>query len=174
MSGPVQVFPPGLLGFLQLKNAGNNPSDLSNQISTVIDARDWYFQARMLDALNLFGATGAVNVNAAGLVQFPVFTAPQTSWLFVDNFSAVCALLAAEYIRAAPVLITFPGVTGQQQLQLGDDVNDVITARARKWSCRSGGFFMPPGSILGLQVYDVVTAGNISVTPMIKAALLPN
>jgi hypothetical protein len=174
MSGPVQVFPPGLLGFLQLKNAGNNPSDLTDTIQTVIDARDWYFQARMLDALNLFGAVGTVNVNATGLVQFPVFTAPQTSWLYVDNFSATCALLAAEYIRAAPVLITFPGVTGQQQLQLGDDVNDIVTARARSWICRSGAFFMPPGSILGLKVFDVITAGNIAVTPMIKAALLPN
>jgi hypothetical protein len=174
MPGQIQLIPPGLLGFLQIKNSGMNPSDLGSQVAPVLELRDWYFQARMLDAINLFGAVGTVNVAAAGLVQFPVFTVPSQSWLYVDNFSIVCALLAAEYVRACPVLITFPGVTGQQQLVLGPDVNDVITARARQWAVGCGGFFCPPGSILGMKVFDIVTAGNIAFTPMIKAALLPN
>lgn len=173
MSGPVQIFPPGLLGFLQLKNSGANPSDLTATLQTVIEARDWLFQARMLDALNLFGGNASVNA-ALGVNFFAPYVVPQNAWLYVDFYTVVASLLAADYIRIAPVVYTFPGIAGQSQLQVGPDVNDLITARPRTIQATGRGFFVPPASQFGFRVYDFTTAGSISVTGMIRAALLPS
>ena len=175
MPGAIQTLPPGLLGFLQIKNSGANPSDLSQQLVATLELRDWYFQARMLDANNLFGGNPSVNA-ALGVNFFATMIVPNNAWLYVDSYDIVCSLLAADFIRAAPCLYTFPGLTGQSQLLVGPDVSDVVTARARQWQAGSWprGFFAPPGSQFGFRVFDFTTVGSISVTGMIKAALLPS
>jgi len=42
VSGPIQTFPAGLLGFLGLKNGGQNPDVLLNEVRAGIDLTNFY------------------------------------------------------------------------------------------------------------------------------------
>lgn len=175
MAGPIQVLPPGLLGFLQIKNAGRNPDNLLSDLQPSLNLLEWYLNARATDALNIFGGNGSVNAAGSGaLLSLTNWTVPNNTWLYVFEFTVVCSLLAAESIRFAPMLLTFPGIAGQSQLQTGPDYNDVVTARARRATATSyGPFWAPPGSQFAVNVLDALTAGNIAVTGHLRATPLP-
>lgn len=165
MSGPIQTLPIGLLGLLQLKSSGSNPSQLSDTVSAVYDIGKYYEQQQSQYCASLFGATPSLTTNARGQPVFQVaganITVPNKELWLVQEWSIFCNLLAAEYIRFAPAYSP-PGSLGT--VQLGPDYNDAVTARARFASAKiDRPFFAVPGTFFLAYVFDVATAGSITV-----------
>jgi len=176
MSGPIQVIPKGLLGLLQLKQQGNNPSELSNVVASCFDIRELYYQQLVQDQFSLVGGLPTENVNPAANGNHAFTTSPLLvpagfMWL-VLQYSIVCNLLAAETIKASCQLITDPALS--TPVLLGDSYTDVVTARARTANWRaSGPFYAPAGSSIGFVVHDVLTAATISCFGNIRAVAIP-
>jgi len=92
-SGPVQVIPPGLLGALQLKNAGQLPDLLMGTYQPVIELRDWLMQ---------FNAESRTYTIAAGFIgdNYDVIdTVPNDEWWMIHEASATApsAALATSF-----------------------------------------------------------------------------
>lgn len=176
--GPIQLIPPGLLGLLQLKQAGRNPSDLLETVQAVIEMRDWYFQSRTVDATTLIGGNPSINITVPGNFAFTTNPAlvPNGQWWYVTDFT-VDALIAtaADSIRLAACWMPNNALAPVQRYLLGPDANDIVSARANRHVMAKAdhGIWLPPGSSLGVEVFDVLTAGNITVTAHVRAVVLP-
>lgn len=175
--GPIQTLPQGLLGLLQLKQQGSNPSQFVDAVQGTFELFDMYAQSRLLDVSGANAAAPspkpAVNVNTAGAKGFGAngLIVPQGQIWYVYQYTLQCSLLAAEYIRFAPVLYPAPG--SLDIVTLGPDYNDVITARARfALVGNTAPFWATSGASLGFAVYDIVTGGNINVTANMRAAVM--
>jgi len=176
MMKPIQTIPMGLLSLLQLKQQGQNPDTLSEVVNPVVDLLQFWLQYQSIDITTaLFGGqvsrtvptagTGIYGYNAPGPATVP----PNQLW-WIEHYTVEANLLAAEYIRLAP-MITAPSV-GLQAQQIGTDVNDAVTARARSVSAHAHNFWVRGGAGLGFQVFDSLTAANITVTGAIKGVIL--
>jgi hypothetical protein len=171
VSGPIQTLPLGLLGLLQLKSGGSNPSQLADTVSPTYDLGKFYENNQSLLCATLFGGTPALTTNARGAPVFQVggvnITVPQKELWYVQEWTISCNLLAAEYIRFAP---WFTGPGALSNLQMGPDYNDVVTARVRFASARiDRPFFAHAGCFFGCFVYDIITAGTITVSMEMRA-----
>lgn len=173
--GPIQTLPIGLLGLLQLKTSGGNPSQFSETVSGVYDLGKFYENQQAQMTASLFGAQPTLTTSTRNQPVFTVaatpITVPQKELWYVTEYTIFANLLAAEYVRFAPMW-TAPGAIGL--IAIGPDVNDVITARARSiTSTLSKPFFAGAGSFFGLIVYDIVTAGTIQFNLEMRAVRMP-
>jgi len=152
---------------LQLKTGGQNPSQLADACAPVVNIKE--FWDNYLE-INLFPFS-AVNVAAAGSFQLTGAGPPAGFMWYVRECEVSCSLLAAETIRGA---VTMFDPNNGGRVQLGPDVADTITARARQWACTSWGpFWMLPGMNLGVHVFDAATAANIAVGAVCRGVVLP-
>jgi hypothetical protein len=156
---------------LQLKSAGSNPSQLSDVVAGTYDLGKFYENNQSQLSASLFGAAPSLNVNARGQPLFQVsgsnVVVPSKELWYVTELLISCNLLAAEYIRFAP-MISPPGSLGL--LQVGPDYNDAVTARVRFASAKADRpFFAPSGTVFGIMCYDCATAGNIAVGLELRA-----
>ena len=94
-SRPIQTQPKGLLGFLQLKNQGQNPAELPDTLQSVLEMRDWYLQT----SAEIVGGT-PILINAAG--TFDALTVPFGEWWFVHDVMVSYTMVAAATIAIAP------------------------------------------------------------------------
>jgi hypothetical protein len=177
--GPIQIIPPGLTGLLQLKQTGKLPNSLSQLVNPVVELRDWYLTARRVDeiALQLNASTFLATTGGQGFqaMTTPLMVVPQTQIWWVEEYTidAVIAT-AADTIRMCCTLLiqNNTGVVSHQQL--GPDVADTVTARARVVSCRADrGFWAFPGDVFGATVFDVLSAGGINLRPRLRATPCP-
>lgn len=173
-NGPLQVWPPGLLGFLQLKNAGQNPQVLINALSPVLESFEWYMQATQLQApypmsvARTNGQTGATafTTPAGGLVV------PQREWWWVDTFTVFAGgLVATDTVQLVP--ITFDPIAGTLR-QVGQEGSQKTgTASTRSVNAFARQFFAPPGSVFGVTASTCETAGTITVFGYVRYTVLP-
>lgn len=161
-NGPVQVSPEGLLGFLQLKNTGQNPHRLAWDYQMAIEARDWLFASRAQ-------ATAVASMNlAAGVTGFNVFTTnpivvPNGEMWYVHSYSVLASLVNGEtiYFRTAyalPNIAAFFGCGDAIQL------SGAATARVAMVTMHPPGLFLPAGHQLGFYVSVNEGAANIEVS----------
>lgn len=157
--GPVQLVPPGLLGFLNLKSSGDNPHSILAEYRPAIEMRDWLLQARQEDInfTNNVLVTGNLGTRLF-LNNAPIV--PQGEWWFVHNVAMFTGLLPAGDIIGGAIdwVVGNPAnyavhIVGNQQTFTGA-ANRVALWRSDR------GFFMPPGAQLGLYVTDAVFAVN--------------
>lgn len=175
--GPINLIAPGLLGLLQLKQFGKNPDELAGVVQGTIELRDWYMQARIEDEVSLFGSTPQ-KLLATASPGLGIFTAggvnctvPNNQAWYVYQLNVAANLLAAETIRFAPALQRAP--TGQQ-FQIGPDVADVVTVRARTISAEIlAPFWVRQGDTFGVLTFDDLTAANITVSLFLRAVRIP-
>jgi hypothetical protein len=177
--GPLQVIPPGLLGFFQLKSAGVLPSLLSYEVQPSLEMRDWYFQARQQDEISFFGAvpiSNSLTTGSQGAQGFSAGVTPQVPrgqyWYVTEATAGVTAFIAAaDTIRVA--LMTFNALGGNTILR-GPDYNDLITARTRSVQCRNDHpFWLGPGDTFGLMVYDILSVAGITFNLRLRFTPLP-
>lgn len=163
MSGPIQTLPSGLLGLLQLKQQGKNPSPLRDDVQSVTDLTQFWFQNQMRDVtLDFTGPHNtAVGPAANGSKAFATLQVPNGELWYVENFTVGANLLAAETVRYR---LQFVDPVVGMQFALGADVNDVVTVRARSITASYGGFFLSSGRTPGLVVFDILTAATITFT----------
>lgn len=103
---PIQTIPQGLLGFLQLKNAGKNPSELNSLLQSTMDLRDWLWQTAPTEAV----AGTAAAIGASGFTSY--ITIPQQEWWVVYEVTAtINQTLATDWGWFAPAyrMATTPG-----------------------------------------------------------------
>lgn len=163
MSGVIQTLPSGLLGLLQLKQQGQNPSPLREDVQPTTDLTQFWFQNQMRDlTLDFTGPHNTlVATGANGSKGFGTIVVPNGELWYIENFSVNANLLAAETCRYALQFID--SVVGMQYF-LTPDVADIITARTRSICVSTRNFWLSSGRILGIQVFDILTAGNITFT----------
>lgn len=146
--GPVQVIPPGLLGFLQLKNAGVNPEQLEKAIRVVWDAQEWYFESRMEVIRSALVNTAAGPLN--GNQPLADLTVPQDEYWWVQNISVYGSvgspLGAGDVVR---MLVTYV------MPQFGNDPFAIEQPLGQAFGqgdtplISASGFFVPSGAVLG-------------------------
>ena len=175
MTGAVQLIPPGLLGYLGIKNQGQNPSDLLSTVQPTLDLRDWWFQARLDSAPSgAFSRASAIVTASVGFKQFDVqpLQVPQGQIWYITDFTGIANIATpADSITFCMGLLTDP--VALNILQLGPLSTDVINARARQVVARADhGFWMPQGSILGIFVTDVVAAVSLNVSAAFRRVIL--
>jgi len=122
-SGPIQKAPSGLLDFLQLKNLGQNPRDLSDVVSPVLALNDWYgageVELRDGSALPLTSGVRYCSLNAILGLQVP----DGEVWR-VREFSVSLAFNAPTAINVLslrPVMFYRESVTGSNRGRLIGD-----------------------------------------------------
>lgn len=176
MGKPIQTIPQGLLGLLQLKQTGANPSDLLETVQPTVDLTNWWLQRQEVDiALVQSGFTNPVVINAAGIGVFGLaaLTVPGNDTWLVTNLTILASLLATEDLVVSGGF-TFPG-SGSAVYELGPALVEPTdsTARARQvtWSAR--GFWLQPGARPQVIVHDIKTAASISVVMGIRGVIVP-
>lgn len=171
--GPIQVIPQGLTGFLQVKQTGKMPGELTELLYGVLELRDWLFASRRNTEIELFGtgpnttvATGGIGFR--GLAPTPVI--PQNQYWYVWSYTLLAATAAATDVLSFAPAISIQG--GQTLELLGPTVFDQVTARQRNLACFvPSPFWAGPGDTFGFWVTDVSTAG-ITVAMRIRATVL--
>jgi len=154
--GPVQVIPPGLLGFLQLKGLGENPSALLQEYQPSIEVRDWLMAARYEVAIGNT-SSGANGFQGAG----NLIVVPQNECWFVHFYGVRGQLAVAgnDMTEITPVMI-LDVLAGNNPIALAESHTCNRAAAGVVWAswvvARS--FFAPPGAVLSAQ-FTNVTAG---------------
>lgn len=94
---PIQTIPQGLLHFLQLKNHGKNPAELSSLLQPGLELRDWLFQTQPTESVS--GTAAAIG--ATGYVAY--ITIPQNEWWVLHECQCtINQTLATDWVYAAP------------------------------------------------------------------------
>jgi len=182
--GPIQLIPPGLMGLMQLKQAGRLPTWLSETVAPVVDLSDWYKAARRLDNISLFGVpaiqTAALATGANGVQNFTVGANPpsvpngQIWW--VDQLVIKCSLVATtDLLRGQPILMGPQGNNAASWQALGPDVsNQTAIPRAQWFSMRADRpFWAFPGDIFGLFLFDLSSTAGIVFSLQMRATPMP-
>ena len=156
--GPMQKIPQGLIGFLQLKTVGQNPSALADAVSPTWDLRDLYLEteAQYLDLSS--------TLNGTGYTIF--FSAEQLEVLWVTDVAIRITSGAAEALscHAARSSANNAGVVPMgPETFLGASATLVINFPRF--------IILEPGESLGLTATSVV--GVIDVTGAMRFVRLP-
>lgn len=165
---PIQVFPKGLLGFLELKR-GNAPSVLPNDLQ--LDVLRWLTET---NSENL--AEGPLAL-AAGNNMSTAFTVPANEWWLVHDVGAFLeATDATGAVNAILMAIHAGGASGQvplggfyQGFTAGVAGNDIWIGGAQRgpfWLGPGGGIFIHaiPGSFANTMTRTLY--GRISRLPI--------
>lgn len=162
----LQVVPPGLLGFLGVKNFGVAPSELGNTYAPVLPMIPWAFLAKA--EFQQDGAAG-VAANFAGFTNFAVsgatpllWTVPNGEWWYIHTIAAeVSAGAAADVLQ---------GMTPAYQVRIGGSVATVPMGVSQNFTntgtianiyqATVRDFWVPPGAALGVWWNSVFAAAK--------------
>lgn len=160
---PIQVIPPGLLGFLQIKNGGLNPREFPEVLQPVMELMHWYLYA---NAEVVTGTDAAIA--AASLTNY--LTVPDDEWWVVHDAQAAMTMAAAStavwslYYRSGPsggaanfpfAISTAPVVWSEATMGSG-----AIVRMERERPL----LIIPPGGALGVRAHFLsaaTTTGNV-------------
>lgn len=152
-SRPIQVQPFGLLGFLQVKNLGQNPQVMPDSISPVMEMREWYWETN--SEVQTFSSITAVPSSQA-VGQLVLMTVPDKEyWAILDtSFNVVTAAGQAISYQVIAYL------SGNVPIPLTElvTVGASITAPPLPIPCRDRVFIAPPGCRFGLRISAITTA----------------
>jgi len=178
LSGPVQVIPPGLLGFLQIKSLGENPDALNTEYQPTIEVFPWLMEARAVDwTQDRGGGTPAGVALATGLTGARAFSpnalvVPSNEMWWVEEYTinAVIAVGDAAYFSCG---LINPRLGVVNQYMLGDPSTIFDAGIALSAYARARGFFAPPGSELVILVSANDTATTVAYTGYVRFTPLP-
>lgn len=179
--GPIQVIPPGLLSFFQLKSLGQNPDTIDSNLSPSLELRDWYMQARNVDWLNQVGAGSApTRTLGDGVTQFRAFSpndiqVPSNEIWWIENFTVVAQLPNATDTAQFSCGYVRPIVGNQSPYVTGPVVGPMtgVAGKNRVLMAGSGGYWVPGGSSLGMVVMINETAGTILYAGYLRYVAIP-
>lgn len=176
MAGQIQLIPPGLLGMLQIKNDGKNPSSLGEQIAPVFNLTEWYawqnFERHKAEAGSLIlGQVGPRIIESAAVEPGVGLKTPQDEWWYVHNFTVMAnvttSLPPGDFVVMLPMCNVYknsgahiwilPHTPIPPTRQTMPAVNDTGYAIGTDRP-----FFMPPNSELMIYVIGVVAGVSIT------------
>lgn len=174
--GPIQLIPPGLLGFLNLKREGRNPETIGSEYVPTIDMREWLLQANLVDFLQISGSPGiGLSSGQTGPRPFsPIgITVPSGEAWWIDNFTIVTDDIdpATEAISYSPAL-TRPQTGTINEYMLGPPVSYPAQHGASPTTYRLSSsvrnFWAPPGSALIPWVHWVLSGTNVILSGYLR------
>lgn len=157
--GPIQVYPPGLLGLLQLKADGRAVSNLTDTCGPSLEMAPWWLRAKA----ELYTTPATGTHAAGGFATFVPFTVgpiqvPNGEWWYVHDYSVVFTApggSTASNIRLAAASTpasAFYGALSDTTIQLAATANLLISSKD---------FWLPPGARLGYYI-DAITGVQIT------------
>jgi len=164
--GPVQVLPPGLTSLLQIKSGGTNPDAMRQDIQPGFDLEAWWLRATRKRIPDLYERTFATGAYGKGVVMVDTATGlkfvspgPQ-AWWYVHNATVRVIMDAATVATWAQLsIVELGGPSFSETYSLVGNLIPSIAADDRA-PLSANGFWMPPGSFLGVWMDDVVGGGN--------------
>lgn len=175
---PIQLIPPGLLGFFQLKQEGRGLVELPDVLQGTVDLLDWYFQSRAEWDQTLHG----VVLNAAGRNGFEPFApntiqVPAREFWWVSQYSVqalpqpgagTATLLQLQATMVAQAVGTLRPVA------IGPQISGALGTANHQAIAIANGFFAPAGAVLGFAWgADIAGGGTIDVNGFVRFARLP-
>lgn len=167
MPASINKVPGGLLGFLGIKNGGENPTQLEPLLKTVIDLWPLY-QVAYGEVLS-----SAINAAAAG---FPTggaaLTVPSNEywWCFEYSIQSNAALGAGQVLQSVPGYV-IPSAGANLFFGVGPPSNRATTGLFMSAS-NSEQFILPPGAVLAQNAVEVA-AGPVNCTANLRYIRLP-
>lgn len=169
MSGPIQVIPQGLLGLLQLKQQGMNPSQLADYVTPQIDLFPLWIQ-RQTQGLVQSGDTQALATGAVGPQPFST-SVPATQAWFIEHMCISAIMGAADTCRIAPA-VRDGGPAGTTYC-VDRDWADTITARARQLRTATNNFWVGPNQTFSMVVFDILAGTTITFGLVLRGVIVP-
>jgi hypothetical protein len=162
MSGPIQILPRGLLGWLQLKQQGTNPSQLADFVQPTLDLTPHYReqQAQVLDQNSGISLTTG-NVGFVAWSPLSIIVPPNETWWVTAYDIATSTIVVADDtvfscgIRYNTVGTIRHGLCPGMHAPSPPLSSVAVVNRLKRASCNS--FWAPPGSELGVEI-DALTA----------------
>jgi len=185
MSNPIQgiqVIPPGLLGYFNIKRNGINPDTLVGQYSPSIEMRDWLFHAGAENWITSRngGVTPTIGLGPGpAVLGFKGFVTPiivpEGEWWYVHDFT-----VTTESTLVATDTVSFcVGYANPQNAPftfcIQGDRQPLITGAAtgRSGFSHAHNFFVPPGSSLGFLLVANDTASTVDYFGYLRFTPLP-
>jgi hypothetical protein len=165
-AGPVQIFPRGLLGLLQLKGLSSFPTTLNMDYQPVIEMIDWFMETNARQEVaqpNSVVATGGFGFS----VFTPAIVVPQTQFWYVVDFNIRANLVAGDTVTNLRPAIRYDNVGPSYGIPDPSSIASGSGAASSVW-CGARGFWMPPGSELALHLGAITAAANISFAAEVR------
>jgi hypothetical protein len=162
MAGPIQIIPRGLLGFLNLKAQGSNPSQLIETVQPTYDIAPQYRESQAV--LWPLATSATIATGAVGRLPFttnPIVVPDNEIWYVIAYHVQTGVLPATDDAVFWPMIQTsrVGVITYEVPPMVGPYPAPSLVAPAskqRRVSC--GGFYAPPGTELGALVDSIVAA----------------
>lgn len=156
MSGPIQIIPPGLLGFLQLKNGGTNPRDLEENVQPTFELWRHYLNATAEEGT---GDSANVVSGTNGFVSFNT-NVSNGEWWYIHYFMAQgLGVAAADTLSIAPAF-NAQVAAGGISIALAPMVSTSALTVASSPFNVARDVLVPPGAGLGAFVGHVLSAAG--------------
>ena len=175
-TSPLQIWPKGLLGFLQLKNGGEFPQRLASEaLLPTLELAKWYLETNqeVIDNTELGGV--ASPALAAGNTSFGGLVVPAKEFWVVHDYSATVTNTNGTGQHNTCLTVTHPGKTSVAPFRLGDYFtvaagtagNAVVIHMTRE------PFILGPGG--GLAAHSILSsfAAAVTITPIARITRLP-
>lgn len=174
MSGPIQVIPPGLLGFFQLKNMGRNPSDLVDSVQPSLEMFDWYMQARA-EYVGLGNTGGVPNATTQFRALAPAVFVPDGEFWYIVTATLISSVLVAgdSYIACIAMRDPTSGFIHVPRAQQGITMSDAIAGANTQGLCSAQDWFAPSGVEIGVFLSRNLTAATITYSLSATRVVLP-
>lgn len=146
-SRPIQVIPPGLLGFLQLKNSGRSPEFFPDALQPTIELRNWYFEANA----EFLQATVQTAVAGVGFQTWaePIVVPSSELW-YVINYSVYTGVQVAG--DNTQFQLAWRSQTGSLHFEGQPSALVVGSAAGATNNQQASGFFVPSASEIGARI----------------------
>lgn len=171
MSGPIQTLPAGLLSALQLKNKGQNPANLVDQVAPTLDMFPWYTndQLRRLDEQSTLVAPFG-----AGFKSVPAL-ATGNDWWYVRSMSTYMAAASGATVAGDTIEFQNGWIVGSLNSQVeGERARFTKSAASELYQkALAKDFWVPPRSTLGIWVSEVVNAAARDMTFVYRVDFWP-
>lgn len=176
MSGPINLIPPGVLGFLQLKNFGKNPTEFPEVLAPTFDLLKWYLsgESRQMAATDTSLAM-ATNVGGFQRLTTAPIIVPATEWWYVHSVFLRAQLPAAvtEFFSGAPCWFNPNTFNPNELLCEPGAIIQGVAATDRTYFTVARDFWVPPGSEFGAFVLTCQSATTIFVSLNGRITVLP-
>lgn len=159
----IQRVPRGLLDLLSMKGAGQNPTELEEKITGIIDLTQAYLQDRLVTQTFATPAVGAVgDVGATGS------NVPAGELWIAYSLSIAGTVAAGNAYRLVPAVFRRTGIVISQY---GPRAQSYVATERVALGWDLGGTFMWPGDSVGLGC-EQVTAGTTAFSVYLYYARL--